>query len=47
VLLDPVQGQARRPRELAQRRGAAAQALDDAPPRGVREREEGRVERWR
>ena len=47
VLLDPVEGQARRPRELAQRGGAAAQTLEDAPPRGVREREEGRVERQR
>jgi hypothetical protein len=47
VLLDPVERQARRPRELAQRRGAAAQPLEDAPPRGVREREERRVERWR
>jgi hypothetical protein len=44
VLLDPVEGQARRPRELAQRRGAAAQALENAPPRGVREREKRRVE---
>jgi hypothetical protein len=45
VLLDPVEGQARRPRELAQRRGAAAEALENAPPLGVREREERRVER--
>src|SRR6185295_17600040 len=45
VLLDSVERQARRPRELAQRRGAAPQALEDAPPRGVREREERRVER--
>jgi hypothetical protein len=47
VLLDPIEGQARRPRELAQRRGAAAQALYNAPPLRVREREERRVERWR
>jgi hypothetical protein len=47
VLLDPVKGQARRPRELAQRRGPAAQALKNAPPLGVREREERRVERSR
>jgi hypothetical protein len=45
VLLDPVEGQARRPGELAQRRGAAAEALENAPPLGVREREERRVER--
>ena len=45
VLLDPVQGQARRPRELAQRRGPTAQALENAPPLGVREREERCVER--
>jgi hypothetical protein len=45
VLLDPVERQARRPRELAQRCGATAQALQDAPPRGVGEREEGRIER--
>jgi len=44
VLLDPVEGQARRPRELAQRRGPAAQALENAPPPRVREREERRVE---
>jgi len=47
VLLDPVDGQARRLRELAQRRGAAAQALENGPPLGLREREERRVERWR
>ena len=45
VLLDPVEGQARRPRELAQRRGPVAKALENAPPLGVREREERRVER--
>lgn len=45
VLLDPVEGQARRPRELAQRRGPTAQTLENAPPLGVREREERRVER--
>jgi hypothetical protein len=44
VLLDPVEGQAGRPRELAQRRRPAAQALENAPPLGVREREERRVE---
>jgi hypothetical protein len=47
VLLDPVEGQARRPRELAQRRGAAAEALENAPPLRVREREERRIERCR
>jgi hypothetical protein len=47
VLLDPVEGQAPRLRELAQRRGTAAQALENAPPLGLREREERRVERWR
>jgi hypothetical protein len=47
VLLDPVEGQARRLGQLAQRRGAAAQALENAPPLGVGEREECRVERWR
>lgn len=45
VLLDPVEGQARGGRELAQRRRAAAQAFEDAPSLGVREREERRVER--
>jgi hypothetical protein len=45
VLLDPIEGQARRPRELAQRRGTAPQALENAPPRRVREREERRVQR--
>lgn len=45
VLLDPVERQARRPGELAQRRRTATQALKDAPPRGVREREERRVKR--
>jgi len=45
VLLDPVEGEARRPCELAQRRGAAAQALENAPPCGIRERKECRVER--
>jgi len=44
VLLDPVEGQAGRPRELGQRRGAVAQALEDAPPRRVGEREERRVQ---
>jgi hypothetical protein len=47
VLLDPVEGQARRRGELAQRRRAAAEALEDAPALRIREREEGRVERWR
>jgi hypothetical protein len=47
VLLDPVEGQARRPRELAQRRGTAAQALQNAPPLEIRESEERCVERWR
>jgi hypothetical protein len=47
VLLDPVEGQARRLRELAQRRGAAAQAVEDAASLGIREREERRVKRWR
>ena len=47
VLLDPVEGQPRRLRELAQCRGPAGQALENAPPLGVREREERRVERWR
>ena len=45
VLFDPVEGQARWPRELAQRRGAAAQTLQNAPALGVREREERCVER--
>jgi hypothetical protein len=47
VLLDPVEGQARRLRELAQRRRAAAQALEDGPPLGLRQREERGVEGWR
>src|SRR6476620_601526 len=47
VLLDPVEGQARGPCELAQRSGATAAALENAPPGGVAQREERRVERWR
>jgi hypothetical protein len=47
VLLDPVEGQARRLRELAQCRGATAKALENPPPLGIREREERRVERRR
>jgi hypothetical protein len=44
VLLDPVERQARGPRELTQRRRPTAQALENAPPLGVRQREERRVE---
>ena len=45
VLLDPVEGQTRRRRELAQRCGTPAQTLENAAPLGVREREERCVER--
>lgn len=45
MLLDAVEGQARRPRQLAQCRRAGAQALEDASPLRIREREERGVER--
>jgi hypothetical protein len=45
VLLDPVERQAERPRELADRRRAAAEALEDPAARRIRQREERVVER--
>jgi hypothetical protein len=45
VLLDPVERQAGRPRELADRRRAAAEALEDPAARRIRQREERVVER--
>jgi hypothetical protein len=47
VLLDPVQRQAERPGEVADRRRPAAQALQDPAPRGIRQGEECVVERGR
>jgi hypothetical protein len=44
VLLDAVDRQLVGPREIADRRGTAAQALEDAAARGIREREERAVE---
>jgi hypothetical protein len=47
VLLDPVERQAVRPRKLADRGRAAAEALEDSASGRVREGEEGPVERRR
>jgi hypothetical protein len=44
VLLDAVDRQLVGPREIADRRGTAPQALEDAPAGGIAEREERAVE---
>ena len=44
VLLDPVDGQAERLRQLADRRRAVAEALEDPAPGRIREGEECPVE---
>jgi hypothetical protein len=44
MFLDPVDRQAERPGELADRGGSSAQALEDPAPRRIRQGEERRVE---
>jgi hypothetical protein len=44
VLLDPVEGQAERRRQLSDRGWAASEPREDAPPCRIRQREERPIE---